>query len=460
MDDQVRILMLEDSPDDAMLVQRSVTKGGIQAMFNVVSSAPEFTRMLGEYSPDIVLSDHSMPMFNSVEALKLLQEHNAKSEARTPMILVTGSVSEEFAATCMRSGADDYVLKDKMIRLPEAIRSAIAKAKAENEQKWFLKTLIDREARMREAERLAQIGSMSIGIPSLTCQWSDEFHRILGYRPETTVPSLERLIDHVHPEDREVVRSSFDKALKNLEPMTAHFRIVRGDEVRYVYAHLANPYENGNTGETIDHMTCFVRDITTRRTAERLLEEAYRIARIGAWKYSLATKAFTWTAVTKEIHEVPPDFEPTLEEAIAFFKEGKNRETAVEIIKDAVSSGKAWDIELQIVTAKGNERWVRSRGEVEVLEGKPTRVFGSIQDIHNMKLGQLQVETQNSRLKEIAWIQSHEVRAPLARMLGLLDLIGKGDNLDHSLYKSAMEAARELDGIVRSVVRRTEEIGL
>jgi len=123
----LKILLLEDVPDDAGLVNRVLQKEKLQFTSQRVDSREEFIDALIHFRPDVVLSDHGLPEFNSIEALKLCQEHQMKG----PFILVTGTVSEEFAVNCLKQGADDYVLKSNLTRLPSAIIHALNQRNAE-----------------------------------------------------------------------------------------------------------------------------------------------------------------------------------------------------------------------------------------------------------------------------------------------------------------------------------------
>ena len=94
-------------------------------------------------------------------------------------------------------------------------------------------------------------------------------------------------------------------------------------------------------------------------------------------------------------------------------------------------------------------------------DGKCIKLYGSFQDIHDRKKAEIELETQNEKLRQIAWTQSHEVRAPMASLLGLIDLLGRttGRTKDEDeLLERIVASTKELDGIVRKVVRMTEEI--
>ncbi|MES2239470.1 MAG: response regulator [Bacteroidota bacterium] len=145
----IKILMLEDSPYDVELVQYELKKGNIDFISRVVETKTDFKKELNDFEPDIILSDHSMPQFNSIEALKIYNEEGIG----VPFILVTGSVSEEFAVQAILAGASDYILKTNLTRLPSAVNNALQswriikdKEKAEKEVKLmnvFLDQVID-----------------------------------------------------------------------------------------------------------------------------------------------------------------------------------------------------------------------------------------------------------------------------------------------------------------------------
>ncbi|HLG01995.1 MAG TPA: hybrid sensor histidine kinase/response regulator, partial [Bacteroidia bacterium] len=134
----IRILILEDNPADIDLVRRELKQAGYNAIYYLTDSREQFIDGLHRFRPELVLSDHSLPQFNSIEALHLVQ----KFDPDIPFILVTGAVSEEFAVQVIKEGADDYILKDHLIRLPSAITNAIRKKAAEKERNQMLEQLL------------------------------------------------------------------------------------------------------------------------------------------------------------------------------------------------------------------------------------------------------------------------------------------------------------------------------
>ncbi|HEX8515916.1 MAG TPA: SpoIIE family protein phosphatase [Bacteroidia bacterium] len=121
MKKQVKILLLEDNAADVELIHRELSMSGMLFTMHTVESRENFIIALNNFEPDIILSDHSLPSFNSLEAFAIVNENY-----NIPFILVTGSVSEEFAVSCMKAGVDDYILKSSLKRLPEAVNKILA----------------------------------------------------------------------------------------------------------------------------------------------------------------------------------------------------------------------------------------------------------------------------------------------------------------------------------------------
>src|SRR5690606_5315483 len=98
-----------------------------------------------------------------------------------------------------------------------------------------------------------------------------------------------------------------------------------------------------------------------------------------------------WSPMTREIHEVDPEFEPHHMNDVAFYKHQADRDALTAALNDALNNGKSWDLELLLKTAKGNECWVRTIGEPEFVAGTCVRITGSFQDINSTKKAQLEV---------------------------------------------------------------------
>ena len=120
----LRLLMIEDNPDDEALVLRTIRKGGFNVEHVRVDNRDDLLTVLKNRDWDIVLSDYQMPEFNGLAALKIVKQRNKD----LPFIVVSGTIGEEVAVEAMRSGAQDYLMKDNLTRLVPAIRRELADA--------------------------------------------------------------------------------------------------------------------------------------------------------------------------------------------------------------------------------------------------------------------------------------------------------------------------------------------
>ncbi|CAG4995122.1 Adaptive-response sensory-kinase SasA [Dyadobacter sp. CECT 9275] len=119
---------------------------------------------------------------------------------------------------------------------------------------------------------------------------------------------------------------------------------------------------------------------------EKLLSETQQIARVGSWEANLLSGTLTWSDVVREIYEVTPDYIPSVVTTSYFYKEGENRDAFFRAVQNTIEHGTMFDLELNITTAKGNDRWVRVTGTSERREGSCTRLYGSVQDIDDRKI--------------------------------------------------------------------------
>ena len=142
MNTKLKILHLEDMESDAELVRRELKKSNIQYTILVVDNKVDYITALQTFSPEIIFADHTLPAFDSLEALEILKETGKK----IPFILITATVSEEYAVNVMMQGADDYILKDRLQRLPAAVVNVLEKYRLEDERQKFFNKVIASEA--------------------------------------------------------------------------------------------------------------------------------------------------------------------------------------------------------------------------------------------------------------------------------------------------------------------------
>jgi len=265
---KLKILFLEDLPSDAGLVERELLRGAILFDLLVVDTRESYLNAVLEFSPDIILSDHSLPAFNSLQALKILKDNNLK----IPFILVTSTISEEFAVEMMKLGAFDYILKDRLQRLPSAVINAIERQEFEYERQQFIDTIIANESYQKEAEKMAHFGSWQINLQTGTVKWSDETYRIFNYKPGEIIPSYDSFFKSIHKDDLPRVKEIVRKVNQQMQGMECDFRVVfNNGEIRYV--HLEFAIQKDISGHPV-FITGFNIDITQRKKSEKELRDS------------------------------------------------------------------------------------------------------------------------------------------------------------------------------------------
>lgn len=130
-DKSLKILIAEDNELDQLLVQRTLSKSDLSYALVIVDNRAAFLDAIENFKPNIILCDYSIPQFGALDALDILENN----KILIPLIIVTGTLSDEMAVECLKKGAIDYIIKDKIVRLPSAIRNALELTKFQREKK-------------------------------------------------------------------------------------------------------------------------------------------------------------------------------------------------------------------------------------------------------------------------------------------------------------------------------------
>jgi len=177
VDKELHVLIVEDSADDAELIARELLKEGLAHTSKWVKSKDEFLKAIEEFTSDVILCDYKMPGFGAPEALEIAKEISPK----TPFVVVSGTIGEDVAVEMMKSGAVDYVMKDKIFRLAPAVKRALK----ENEE--YAERTKTAEA-LRESER--------------------KMHRVLAQTIEALSSALEKRDPYTAGHQRRVTQLS------------------------------------------------------------------------------------------------------------------------------------------------------------------------------------------------------------------------------------------------------------
>jgi len=253
--DSIRVLFLEDNPDDVELVLAELERTGLSIAVVQVDNLEDFKKKLGE-GYDLILSDYALPSGNALEAL----EARDRLIPGLPFIIVSGTIGEEVAVECMKGGATDYVLKGKLFRLGPVVIRALDEAEFRRQQKKA----------EEEFQRLFDYSLDMICVASLAGSFvkvNRAFTDILGYAEEELVSRP--WIDFVHPEDRAKTDEVLEQKLRNGEAVLAFTNRYRTKAGEYRLLEWTS-YPIPEVGMTY----AVARDITEIREIESSLRES------------------------------------------------------------------------------------------------------------------------------------------------------------------------------------------
>lgn len=236
------------------------------------------------------------------------------------------------------------------------------------------------------AARNAKIGVWDLDIQNDHLYWNDQMFLIYGIDKKDFDGTVESWVNTLSKENRRKTEHYFNKALETESEIYFEFEIERPNgEIRIIQA--TAEVQRDSSGNPLNVIGSNL-DITETRNREKaliyqrkLLEQTGEIARIGSWMLDVKTHQIEWSRMTKDIYEVPEDFEPTFENIEPFYPFKEEAKTLKYLSFNAIRTGIGFDHEFQISTAKGNRLWLRSIGKADVEEGKCIRLYGTVQDV-------------------------------------------------------------------------------
>lgn len=275
MSKEINILLVEDSEEDAFLIQHALEKGGIaiKSLLRVQTSS-DFRRALEANSWDLVIADYVLPSYSGLDALNEFRNRDLD----IPFIMVSGKISEEAAVEIMKAGARDFILKQKLPRLPIVIERELKQADLRREKKKAESELLESEEKYR---------SLIGNIPDVTWIYdqtgtitfiSENVSNIYGFSAQEILANpLELFRKRIHPEDAARVNLAYNQAFEKKKNINLEYRI-QHKQGYWIWIN------DRATTFFADKDTLFARavfyDISARKAAELSLmesEEKYRI---------------------------------------------------------------------------------------------------------------------------------------------------------------------------------------
>src|ERR671911_1234028 len=238
----LRVLLVEDSENDAMLLLRELRRGGYEPHSQRVCTPEDMEKALHSAEArdepfQVVISDYYLPRFRAPHALRLLRELGYD----VPFIVVSGKIGEDAAVEIMKAGANDYLTKEYMSRLCPAIGRELREAEVRRERERAEKALGRSEDRFRRlVEQIPAVTYVQEPIdsdtPKAITYMSPQYEAMLGYPPEKEILDEEHWLRMLHPDDRERVLAEELRTDETGEPYRIEYRLIARDG-RVVWVH-------------------------------------------------------------------------------------------------------------------------------------------------------------------------------------------------------------------------------
>lgn len=422
----IKILFVEDLPTDAEMAQREIKKEQITFTALVVDTETEFRKALSDFNPDIIISDYSMPNFDGMKALKITRA----KDPIIPFILLTGSMNEETAVECMKAGANDYVLKEKIKRLPFAVLEALEKHKARIEKE-------NMENQLRESE---------VKYRTLIQNSADAIYLLYNRKFELINPAFEKLFGYTI---KDLNQPGFD-FLRLVAPESKNFieerlqNIRDGKEVspQYEFTAITKNGEKKEVEASVSYLDFkgakatqgVIRDVTKRKAIEKRLR--------------LISRAIEQSPVAIEITDSEGTIEyinPAFEKITGYLSEeilgqnprtlqsGHHNKAFYEKMWDTICSGKDWKGELRNKKKSGELYWEDAViSPIFNAKGTITHFVAVKEDVTEKKkmiedlITSKEKAEESDRLKSAFLANvSHEIRTPMNGIMGFADLLKK-----------------------------------
>ncbi len=237
---------------------------------------------------------------------------------------------------------------------------------------------------------------------TLTDEFGKMIYRSPGSKKITGDLSIKKIISRIHPDDKKKLKGFYGEVLQ--KPGISASFIGRFMHEPGSYIWLEGTFTNLLHLPGVNAIVANYRDISKRKELENLLHKANVLARIGSWEINMLTGTVFWDDITREIHEAENDFVPNLSNGLNFYKEGPERDLMTKKVTEAIELCQPWDEELQIVTAKKNERWIRTIGQTEFVNGQCVKINGSFQDIDDRKFTELKLRNTVKSLDDYRYV--------------------------------------------------------
>ncbi len=463
----LRVLIVEDSEDDATLLLRELRRGGFDPAYERVDTAEAMSAALARQTWDIIISDYVMPRFSGMDALKLLQ----KSGIDLPFIIVSGKIGEDIAVEAMKAGAHDYITKGNLARLIPAIERELRDVQVRRERRRAEDVLKSRVyiSEFAAAHSEDELLRFTLDeVERLTGSCIGFFHyvdddqislRLQMWSTNTlaTICTAEGKGRHYPISDAgvwvdcfyergPVIHNDYEALphKKGLPP--GHAKVVRelvvpvitGEKIRAILG-VGNKKTNYDDADirTVSTLANLAWDIIERKKAEEALKKsetslkkAQELGKIGNWEFDLKTQKINWSDEVYVLYERDKKLGPPSVEEEAQYYPPEVAEKLRELARLATETGKEYRYDLTARLPSGRTAFFNtSINAVKDEKGNVIQLWGTVQDITERKRAE-EIRLENERLayaneakSEFLTSVSHDLRTPLNSIIGFSELL-------------------------------------
>ena len=349
--------------------------------------------------PDLVMLDIALQgEIDGIETANIIRD-----KCKIPVVFLATSANLERLENARLTYHFGYVFKpfnDRELKI--ITEMALNVAKADTERRKAEEALYREKKMLARTERIANIGSWELEIATGKVVWSEELFRILQMEPSPEAPGWAEHSGLIHPEDFKLLKDAVEKAITDGTPYELELRIIRKDGKTRLCVSRGFPEKDSN-GQ-VQRLFGSLQDITERkqtemalRESESLLNATGKMAKVGGWEVDAGTREVKWTEQMYRIHELPLDYEPSLESYLSFLHPN-DREKAFINAKRAMEQGEPFEHEALFITAKGKEIWIRAICNPLIVDGKVVKLKGINQDITELKHAEIALKESESFL--------------------------------------------------------------
>ena len=321
--------------------------------------------------------------------------------------------------------------------------------------------------KLQVASEMANLGHWTNDFRTGVIQWSDELYRIFGLEKDTFPLTLDAIRKQFHPDHRKQFDNDILRVFQGGKMVESeHCIVTPAGEEKWIMERISLLVDENNQPNRLEGIAL---DITPLKNSQRAIIQSNE-------RYELVMQAaieaiIDWDVVKDEVFYNPGFREifgyDTVVTDTRFWANNvhpDDKEKVLDQLRQSLADGNnnRYYASYRFLRANGTIAFVQHRGVFIRNEfGRVIRAVGAMVDVTELSESVLRITQQNERLREIAWIQSHVVRAPLATLMGLVDLmrIRKEEGIDEQTLIADIEAtARKLDEVIHTIVKKSEMV--